>query len=74
VGNSRLLEDVGATAGDLANQAGQLRAGGQTVMFVAIDRKTAGLLGVTDPINTTTAEAIEFVASRGYSHWYADRQ
>lgn len=65
VGNSRLLEDIGATAGDLAKQAAQLRAGGQTVMFVAIDRKTAGLLGVTDPIKATTPEAIELLHRAG---------
>ena len=65
VGNSRLLEDIGATAGDLAKQAGQLRADGQTVMFVAIDRKTAGLLGVTDPIKATTPEAIELLHRAG---------
>ena len=65
VGNSRLLEDIGATAGELAKQAGQLRADGQTVMFVAIDRKTAGLLGVTDPIKATTPEAIELLHRAG---------
>ena len=35
-----------------------MRADGQTVMFVAVDGKLAGLIGVADPIKVTTAEAI----------------
>lgn len=35
-----------------------MRADGQTVMFVAVDGKLAGLIGVADPIKATTAEAI----------------
>ena len=36
-----------------------MRAQGQTVMFVAIDGKAAGLVSVADPIKETTPEAIE---------------
>jgi Cu+-exporting ATPase len=35
-----------------------MRADGQTVMFVAVDGKLAGLIGVADPIKATTPEAI----------------
>ncbi|HVB15998.1 MAG TPA: HAD-IC family P-type ATPase, partial [Stellaceae bacterium] len=58
IGNRKLLEEVGVAAGDLAQRAEELRADGQTVMFVAIDGKPAGLIGVADPIKDTTAEAI----------------
>ncbi len=58
IGNRKLLEEVGVAAGDLAQRAEELRADGQTVMFVAIDGKPAGLIGVADPIKETTAEAI----------------
>ncbi len=44
---------------DLIARAEQLRADGQTVMFVAVDGQTAGLLGVVDPIKETAAAAIE---------------
>ena len=67
MGNPGLLEDIGATAGDLAKQAEQLRADGQMYGFVAIDRKTAGLLGVTDPIKATTPEAIELLHARAFA-------
>ena len=65
VGNARLLEDAHITAGDLAVRAEQLRAEGQTVMFVAVDGRAAGLLGVTDPIKQSTPEAIQLLHEAG---------
>ena len=65
VGNARLLEEVRVEAGDLATQADALRREGQTVMFVALDGKPAGLLGVADPIRNTTAEAIGALRGAG---------
>ena len=65
VGNARLLEDAGVRLGDLATKAEQLRAEGQTVMFVAVDGRAAGLLGVTDPIKSSTPEAIQHLHAAG---------
>ena len=42
----------------LADRGEALRALGQTVMFVAVDRKLMGLIGVADPIKSTTPDAI----------------
>ena len=42
-----------------------VRVDGQTVMFVAIDGKVAGLLGVADPIKESTAEAIKQLHEEG---------
>ena len=36
-----------------------MRREGQTVMFLALDGKAAGLLGVADPVKDTSAEAIK---------------
>jgi Cu+-exporting ATPase len=59
VGNERLLEELRiATADDLRARADELRRDGQTVIFVAVDGKPAGLLGVADPIKPSTSEAI----------------
>jgi P-type Cu+ transporter len=58
LGNTRLLEDQKVDSGDFAARAETLRGDGQTVMFVVVDNRVAGLLGVTDPIKQTTAEAI----------------
>jgi len=59
LGNRSLLDDLGIDPGELAGQAEKFRADGQTVMFVAIDGKAAGLVGVADPIKESTPEAIK---------------
>ena len=59
LGNRALLDDLKIDAGELATRAESLRADGQTVMFVAVDGKPAGLLGVADPIKQSTPEAIK---------------
>jgi Cu+-exporting ATPase len=58
LGNRTLLKDFGIDPGDLGEKADGLREEGRTVMFVAVDGTTAGLLGVSDPIKETTPEAI----------------
>jgi Cu+-exporting ATPase len=65
VGNLPLLEDLRINAADLNKKAEQLRAEGQTVMFVAVGNRTAGLLGVTDPIKASTPEAIRMLHAAG---------
>ena len=58
LGNRPLMDDVGADVGALADAADALRREGQTVMFVAVDGRSAGFVGVADPIKETTPEAI----------------
>jgi Cu+-exporting ATPase len=59
IGSLRILEESGVDAGALAARADELRADGQTVVFVAIDDRPAGILGVADPIKESTAEAVK---------------
>ncbi|HYJ87728.1 MAG TPA: heavy metal translocating P-type ATPase [Pyrinomonadaceae bacterium] len=59
LGNLALLNDLEIDPGELAEQAEKFRTDGQTVMFVAIDGKAAGLVGVADPIKESTPEAIK---------------
>ena len=58
LGNRALLDDLGVNGGDLMERAEEYRADGQTVMFVVVDGKAVGLLGVADPIKESTPEAI----------------
>jgi Cu+-exporting ATPase len=58
IGNAALLQDHGVSASEFAPTAGQARQQGQTVMFVAVDGRPAGLIGVADPIKETTADAV----------------
>ncbi len=65
LGNAALLGELGVDPGSLASRAETLRADGQTVMFVVVDAKVAGLVGVADPIKSTTAEAIRDLHAEG---------
>ena len=65
LGNLAMLEELGIDPNELATQAEKFRADGQTVMFVTVDGKAAGLLGVADPIKETTHEAISQLHQHG---------
>jgi Cu+-exporting ATPase len=49
----------------LEEEAARLRAEGQTTVFVAVDGKAAGLLGVADPVKSTTPEAVRLLREQG---------
>jgi Cu+-exporting ATPase len=65
VGTVPFLRELGTDTEALVTQAEPLRQVGQTVMFVAIDGKPAGLLGVADPIKASTPEAIDLLHHEG---------
>jgi Cu+-exporting ATPase len=65
LGNRRLLDDLGIAAGELAERAEALRRDGQTVMFVAVDSRAAGLLSVADPVKASTPEALRLLREDG---------
>ena len=65
LGNRRMLEAVDVDPGELAERAEAMRTEGQTVMFVAVDGRLAGLLGVADPIKESTPEAIRALHDEG---------
>ena len=59
IGNLKLLEEAGIQGSSLIARAEGLRRDGQTAMFVAIDNRVAGILGVADPVKSTTFDAIK---------------
>lgn len=65
IGNIKQMEDLGVDLGPLRERADALRAGGQTVMIVAIDRKAAGLVSVADPIKESALQALKDLRSEG---------
>jgi len=56
---------MGIDPGELAGKAEALRKEGQTVMYVAVDGKAAGLLGVADPVKGTSPDAIRQLHEEG---------
>jgi Cu+-exporting ATPase len=66
VGTREYLEDQGVADTDgLEDRAAELREQGNTVMFVGVGAKTAGLLAVADPIKESTPGAIETLHELG---------
>jgi Cu+-exporting ATPase len=65
LGNLRLMQDSGVAVDALLADADALRADGQTVMFVAVDRRAAGLVAVADPIKPSTPEALAALRQSG---------
>lgn len=60
LGNRKLLEELHVSHADKWLESSEaMRAEGQTAMFVVVNGKPAGLIGVADPIKRTTPEAIE---------------
>lgn len=65
LGNLKLFEELSIDPGNLPDLAKTGRSQGQTVMFVAIDGKAAGIIGVADPIKASTAQAIRDLHTEG---------
>jgi Cu+-exporting ATPase len=58
LGNRALLRQLNISAADLFPEADTSRADGQSVIFVAVDAKLAGVLTVADPVRPSTPEAV----------------
>jgi Cu+-exporting ATPase len=65
VGNRTLLEGMGLDIAALAETAESLRRDGQTVIYVAIDGRPAGLLGIADPVKESAAESVSLLHREG---------
>ena len=66
IGNEALMEQLGIEEDpELRTRAEAQRQEGQTVMMVAMDGQVAGILGVADPIKSTTPDAIRKFHSEG---------
>ncbi|MCB9685999.1 MAG: heavy metal translocating P-type ATPase [Alphaproteobacteria bacterium] len=65
LGNRAMMESLDLDPSSLDGRSEALRAEGQTVMYVAVDGKLAGLVGVSDPIKESTPEAIAALHREG---------
>ena len=65
VGNAGLFNEMQIDAGAFSEKAEALRREGQTAIFVAIDGRLTGLLGIIDPIKASTVQAIQVLHDEG---------
>ena len=65
LGNMKMMEALEVSTTAMMDDVQQLRELGQTVMFLSIDGKLAGIISVADPIKATTLEAIQQLHAAG---------
>jgi Cu+-exporting ATPase len=65
LGNTALMTQLGVPVEPLKAQAEALRASGASVMFLAVNGQSAGLLAVSDPIKASTPEALAALKAAG---------
>lgn len=65
LGNKAMMEASGIDIETLEAEADRLSSDGKTAMYVSVDGRAAGLLGVSDPIKPTSAVAIRALHESG---------
>ena len=65
LGGAPLMAEHGVDLGPLQAEAEALRQDGTTAVFAAIDGRLAGVLGIADPIKSTTPEAVRLLLADG---------
>lgn len=65
LGNTALMEQLGVVVSGLSGQAEALRAQGASVMHLAVEQKLYGLLAVSDPVKSTTPDALASLRKAG---------
>jgi Cu+-exporting ATPase len=65
LGNAMLMHATGVDVGFVHEQSERLRRTGQTIMFLAIDARLAGILAVGDPLKDTSPAALQALKALG---------
>ncbi len=65
IGNAAFMDELNIAVDQLAAKADDLRADGATAVFVAINGKLAGVLGIADTVKATTSQALAALRATG---------
>lgn len=65
LGAERYLDELGIATSTLRSEAERLRAEGVTAIYVAIDGRLAGVLGIADRVKATTSESLKALRDQG---------
>jgi Cu2+-exporting ATPase len=65
VGNRKLMHDYGMALDGLGERAASLEGAGRTVIYVAVDGRTAGIIAIADAIRPTSRQAVEELRQLG---------
>ena len=66
LGNAKMVAEMGLDGGALADTANARRDEGETVMFIMLEGKIAGLVSVADPVKETTPAALKALHAEGF--------
>jgi len=66
-GSRRLLEENGVDCATLSTEAERFAAGGQSLVWLAVDNRAAGVAAFADPLKENSAAAIAALRSMGIS-------
>jgi Cu+-exporting ATPase len=65
LGNAALFNELGIDIAAFQKQADEFRNDAQTVVFVAVNGRAIGMLGIADPIKSSTAAAVQMLQQQG---------
>ncbi len=65
IGSDRFLAENDVSVGKLESVAASLRRDGTTAIYVSIDGRAAGVIGIADPIKASTPEALASLKAAG---------
>jgi Cu+-exporting ATPase len=65
IGNGAFLKELGIDTAHLEARAETLRRDGATAVFVAVNGKAEGVIGIADPVKPTTPAALKALAADG---------
>ena len=65
IGNAKFMAELNIAVHSLAAQSDALRADGATTVFVAINGKLAGVIGIADTVKSTTPQALAALRDAG---------
>ncbi len=65
IGSDAYLREAGVATESMAAEADALRRDGATVIFLAMDDRLAGAIGIADPVKPTTPAALAALRSAG---------
>jgi P-type Cu+ transporter len=65
LGNQKLCQDLNISTVPLEEKAEKLRQAGETVMYLILENRLAGLISVNDPIKDSTLQALNSLRKQG---------
>ena len=74
LGNDALMKTLGISRDGLDSRAEEMRELGQTAIYLAVDGRLSGVMGIADPIKAETKGALQQLRREGFGNHHALRR